>query len=71
MNLDKIDVLLCFAFQHGDGPFNVFVTMTSCSEHLSLYKQGIFTISDQEEIISISLSQRKEERRWRDRSYDR
>lgn len=70
VDLSKVDNLLCFAFQHGDGPFDVLITKKDNFNYVLLTKQDILSISDQEDIISIKLSERiaTKSRRWMKRS---
>lgn len=69
VDLSKLDSLLCFAFQHSNGPFDVVITKKDNFNYVLLTKQDILDISDQEDIISIKLAERitTKSRRWRKR----
>jgi hypothetical protein len=68
MNVNKIETLLCFAFQHSDGPFNIEYSFDGGKEFVSLNKETIKVLSDQEFVHFIKLDDRNNnERRWRDR----
>lgn len=72
MNLNKLDLMLCFAFQESDGPFNVEVKFNSPikdnPEYFLLSKKEISNISLWDEVNSISIYLPFKERRWRKRT---
>lgn len=68
MNLDKLEPLLCFAFQLGDGPFKIKVIYDDHFEWLNILKDDIDKLSDLESVLSIEIVSYSIERRWRDRS---
>jgi len=63
MNIDKIDIALCFAFQQGEGPFKVCVEFNNKKEWSILLRDDIKKISDLDNVVSISLAPLSEERR--------
>ena len=66
MNLDKIETLLCFAFQSGD-IFNIKIEFEGGVEYCRLSKEEIKICSNSEWCKFISISEPKKERRWRQR----
>jgi len=69
MNLDKLDIALCLAFQCGEGPFNVVICKINGDvEESFLLREEIKALSMSEDIQTISLCKRIYRRRWRPRS---
>lgn len=67
MNLNKLDVMLCLAFQESDGPFSVLVTSNTHKYTIELTKVLIKELSDKDFIISIEIIDSVSDRRWRKR----
>lgn len=67
MNLDVFDILLCFAFQISDGPFSIIIFRNGSKEDRSMMKEELFKLSEDKNIICISLTEEIKDRRWRDR----
>ncbi len=63
MNLDKLTIPLCFAFQQGEGPFKVCIEYNNKKEWRILLRDDIKRMSDLENVVSISLAHLSEERR--------
>lgn len=55
MNLDKIDVPLCFAFQYSEGPFEICVHYLDNCVRLSLNREEIKLLTNNTNILRISL----------------
>ena len=73
MNLNKLDLMLCLAFQESEGPFNVEVKFynpldKNTQEIFILSKQEIRNVSMWDEIKSISIVEPFKDRRWRIRT---
>jgi hypothetical protein len=67
MKINKLDVMLCLAFQGGEGPFDVKVSYSDRIEWSKYTKQQIEDLSDLDAIVSIEICLPRSERRWRDR----
>lgn len=69
MNINKIGIMLCLAYQESEGPFYVKVNLSNFVEWKLLSKFEIDKLSDEFNIIEIDISLPRSERRWRDRGY--
>lgn len=68
MNLSKIDISLCLAFQASEGPFDVLIHVDDIVDEASLTKEEIGVLSNQEFLNFVEMSNRiLTDRRWRDR----
>lgn len=66
MNLDKISLTLCLAFQISDGPFKVLIfTSDGIVQEALLSKEEIKNKSLSDTVINIDLCRRISQRRWR------
>jgi uncharacterized protein YdeI (YjbR/CyaY-like superfamily) len=63
MNLNKLDVALCFAFQQSEGPFLVSVIYSDKKEWIQSTREKLKKLSDKSEVIKISLEEPPKERR--------
>lgn len=67
MIVEKLDAMLCLAFQNSEGPFKVKVSYLDHYDWLELSKSEIESLSDLEPVIKIEIVNVLPERRWRDR----
>jgi hypothetical protein len=68
MNLDKLDVTVCMAFQASEGPFDVLIHVDGAVDEATLTKEEIDVLSQQEFLVSLEMSRRVlTDRRWIDR----
>lgn len=68
MNLDKLTVLLCLAFQESEGPFDVNVKMSSSVSRMRLMKNEIKELSMSPSVVEIDIgvpiADRRSKERW-------
>ncbi len=68
MNLDKLTILLCLAFQESEGPFDVDVKLSDSVSRMRLMKNEIKELSMSPSIIEIDISipiaDRRSKERW-------
>jgi hypothetical protein len=67
MNLSKLSILLCLAFQESDGPFHVSVECNQGVVWAHYTKQQIGELSDIECIVCIDVCEPRSDRRWHQR----
>jgi hypothetical protein len=64
MNLDILDALLCFSFQHSEGPFDVNIYNGTEFEQQNLTKDEIFKLTQDKAVTRIELAEPHTDRRW-------
>lgn len=68
MNIEKLDIILCIAFQCEADLYPVSIMFGDAKEFVSLSKSEIMNISSWSECSSIKLENVITDRRWRRRS---
>jgi len=67
MNLDKLTILLCLAFQESEGPFEVDVKTSDSTVRMRLMKEEIKKLSNNPSIIEIDIRTPVSDRRLKER----
>ena len=68
MILNKLDIMLCWAFANSDGPFNIKVSYADHNEWSVSSKLEIGNLSDLDSVSQIEIIDIRLERRWRERT---
>lgn len=63
MNLNKLDIMLCFAFQESEGPFKICIQYKNKKEWSQYFREDIKILSDSDNVINITIVSPKSERR--------
>lgn len=73
MNINKLSVMLCLAFQESDGPFDVVIKLINSKNGQQeinkkrISKEDIKILSDSQFIIEIDIAEPIDDRRLKDR----